>query len=117
MDLDSIKYNAMNTPFRLYEWCVMPMGLRNSLAVHQRQVTSALRSLISCICHVYLDDIIIWSNDIVEHERNVRLVLDALRKASLYCSVKKSCLFSREVDFLGHCISKHGIEADLRKVE
>jgi hypothetical protein len=46
MDPDSIKYTAVNTPFGLYEWCVMPIGLRNSPAVHQRQVTSALRSLI-----------------------------------------------------------------------
>jgi hypothetical protein len=36
MDPDSIKYTAVNTPFGLYEWCVMPMGLRNSPAVHQR---------------------------------------------------------------------------------
>jgi hypothetical protein len=96
MDPDSIKYTAVNTPFGLYEWCVMPMGLRNSPAVHQRCVTSALRSLIGRICHVYLDDIIIWSNNLLEHEQNVRLVLNALRDASLYCSVKKSSLFNRE---------------------
>jgi len=117
MDPDSIKYTAVNTPFGLYEWCVMPMGLQNSPAVHQRRVTSALRSLIGRVCHVYLDDIIIWSNDILEHKRNVHLVLNALRKASIYCSVKKSCLFSHEVDFLGHRISEHGIEVDAKKVK
>jgi len=117
MDPDSIKYTAVNTPFGLYEWCVMPMGLRNSPAIHQRQVTSALRSLIGRICHVYLDDIIIWSESLEEHEANVRLVLEALRVAHLYCSVKKSVLFSREVDFLGHHISERGIEADIKKVE
>jgi RNase H-like domain found in reverse transcriptase/Reverse transcriptase (RNA-dependent DNA polymerase)/Integrase zinc binding domain len=116
MDPASIKYTTVNTPFGLYEWCVMPMGLRNSPVVHQRCVTSALRSLIGRICHVYLDDIIIWSNSLEEHEHNVELVLQALRTAKLYCSVKKSCLFVREVDFLGHHISEHGIEADPRKV-
>ena len=52
-----------------------------------------------------------------EHKCNVRLVLEALRTAKLYCSVKKSCLFSREVDFLGHHISERGIEADVKKVK
>ena len=95
----------------------MPMGLHNSPAIHQRQVTSALRALIGRICHVYLDDIIIWSDSLEEHERNVRTVLNALRAVQLYCSVKKSQLFGWEVDFLGHHISVQGIEADPKKVK
>jgi hypothetical protein len=55
----------------LYKWLVMPMGLKNVPAIHQHHVTAALRSLISKICHVYLDDIIIWSDTIDEHERNI----------------------------------------------
>lgn len=117
MHPDSVKYTAVNTPFGLYEWLVMPMGLRNSPAVHQRRVCSALRSLIGRICHVYLDDIIIWSETLEEHEKHIAMVLEALRVAHLYCSIKKSMLFSREVDFLGHHISDRGIEPDAKKVE
>ena len=117
MHPDSVKFTAVNTPFGLYEWLVMPMGLRNSPAVHQRHVFAALRPLVGAICHVYLDDIIIWSNSVKEHESNVALVLEALRNANLYCSVKKSDLFCTEVDFLGHHISERGIEADPKKVE
>jgi Reverse transcriptase (RNA-dependent DNA polymerase)/Aspartyl protease len=117
MHPDSVKFTAVNTPFGLYEWLVMPMGVRNSPAVHQRRVFTALRPLIGTICHVYLDDIIIWSNSLEEHEANVALVLNALRSANLYCSVKKSDLFCTEVDFLGHHISERGIEADPKKVE
>jgi len=36
MDPESVKYTAVNTPFGLYEWLVMPMGLQNSPVVHQR---------------------------------------------------------------------------------
>jgi len=35
MHLDSIVLTAITTPFGLYEWMVMPMGLRNSPLVHQ----------------------------------------------------------------------------------
>jgi hypothetical protein len=117
MHPDSVKYTAVNTPFGLYEWLVMPMGLRNSPAMHQRRVCSALHALIGRICHVYLDDIIIWSNSFEEHEQNITLVLEAHRKAQLYCSVKKSILFASEVDFLEHHISEWGIEPDAKKVE
>lgn len=114
---DDIKYTATLTPFGLWEWVVMPMGMRNSPATHQRRVTLALSELIGKICHVYLDDIIIWSNSLEEHKINVRLVLEVLRKARLYCSLKKSTLFSTEVDFLSHHISARGIEADNTKVQ
>jgi hypothetical protein len=103
---DHIKYTATLTPFGLWEWVVMPMGLRNSPATHQRRVMLALKDLIGKICHVYLDDIIIWSSSVTEHRVNVTAVLEALRAAELYCSAKKSTLFETEIDFLGHHISE-----------
>ncbi|RDB15414.1 Transposon Ty3-G Gag-Pol polyprotein [Hypsizygus marmoreus] len=117
MNPDHIKYTATLTPFGLWEWVVMPMGLRNSPATHQRRVTLALKDHIGKICHVYLDDIIIWSSSVEEHKVNVSLVLEALRAANLFCSLKKSILFTTEIDFLGHHISPRGIEADASKVE
>ena len=77
---------------------------------------TALRHLIGKICHVYLDDIIIWSQTVEEHIRNIHLVLEALRKQSL-CSPKKTDLFCLELDFLGHHISACGIEADSKKAD
>lgn len=112
---DDIKYTAVRTPFGLYEWVVMPQGCRNAPSTHQRRMVAALRHLIGKICHVYLDDIIIWSSTLAEHIRNVRAVLDALREASLYCSLKKTSLFCIELDFLGHRISRDGIQADANK--
>jgi Reverse transcriptase (RNA-dependent DNA polymerase) len=114
---DDIKYTVTLTPFGIWEWMVMPMGMRNSPATHQRRVAYALREHIGKICHVYLDDIVIWSNDIEEHKRNVATILNALRKANLFCSLKKSILFTTELSFLGHLILEKGIEADPSKVE
>lgn len=107
----------MTTPFGLYEWTVMPMGLRNSPSVQQRRLTAALRPLLGVICHVYLDDIVIWSQSVEEHVENVRKVLSALRAASLYCNPKKTHLFCDEIDFLGHHISVRGIAASEKKAE
>ncbi|KAF8832209.1 hypothetical protein HHX47_DHR1001661 [Lentinula edodes] len=117
MDEDSIKLTAITTPFGLYEWTVMPQGLKNSPAIHQRRVTSALRHLIGKICYVYVDDIIIWSKTVEEHIINVEKVLLALRTARLYCNPKKCELFTFNVHFLGHSISKDGIAADDKKVD
>lgn len=113
---DDMKYLVIHTPWGKYEWPVMPMGVRNAPAMHQRRMTAALRHLIGKICHVYLDDIIIWSQSVEEHEKNVKLILEAVRRAHLYCSAKKTSLFNWDIDFLGHHISANGIEADSSKV-
>jgi hypothetical protein len=93
------------------------MGLRNAPAIHQRCVTSASRPYIGKICHIYLDNIIVWSNAIDEHCENVRTILAALRGSQLYCNPRKTHLFETEVDFLGHHISAQGIEADTKKTD
>lgn len=109
---DDIHLTAVQTPWGLYEWTVMPMGGCNAPSTHQRYMTDAFRAHIDIICHVYLDDIIIWSNTLKEHEHNVATVLEALRKANLFCNKKKSMLFSQEISFLGHVISADGIRPD-----
>ncbi|GJE98689.1 polyprotein [Phanerochaete sordida] len=114
---DDVQYTAVTTPFGLYEWLVMPQGCRNAPATHQRRMFQALRHLVGTICHVYLDDIVIWSQTLDEHRANVELVLDALRENSLFASRKKTQLFADEIKFLGHIISARGIEADGSKVE
>lgn len=80
-------------------------------------MNQALQHLIGKICHVYLDDIIIWSQTLEEHRRNVDTVLLALRNAHLLCSSRKTSLFCTELDFLGHHISARGIEPDASKIE
>ena len=117
MNPDHVHLMAVNTPLGLYEWLVMPMGLKNAPAIHQRCVTATLRLLIGKFCHIYLNGIVIWSDTIEEHEHNVCTVLQALCYARLYINPDKTHLFCTEIDFLGHHISARGIEADTNKVK
>ena len=75
---DNIHLTAVRMPWGLYEWTIMPQGGCNAPATHQCQMTDALQELIGKICHVYLDDIIIWSQTVEEHEQNCATVLEAL---------------------------------------
>ena len=95
------------------EWLVMPMGLQNSRPIHQHRVTTALQEYI----HIYMHDIVIWSNLVEEHIEHIWLILAAFRCARLYCNPKKCKFFLLELNFLGHHISAWGIEAQLSKVD
>ena len=114
---DDVHLTAVTTPLGLYKWLAMPMGLQNSPAIHQLRVTAALCELLGWICHIYLDDIIIWSTTVAKHTEHVRLVLQALHNAKLYCNPKKCKFFLLELEFLGHHIFARAIEASISKVD
>jgi hypothetical protein len=115
--LDNVHLTAVTTPFGLYEWLAMPMGLRNSPPIHQRRMMAALHELLGKICHIYLDDIVIWSDTVEQHTEHIQLVLATLWKAKFYCNPKKCHFYLLEMDFLGHYISACGIEANNSKVD
>jgi len=54
---EDIPKTAISTPFGLFEYVRMPIGLRNSGQTFQRFMDSILREL--HFCYVYLDDVLI----------------------------------------------------------
>jgi hypothetical protein len=63
-----------------------------------------------------LDNIVIWSNSIDEHIKNVKKVMEASCCSRLYVNEKKRKLLCYEIKFFGHKISQAGIKADDDKV-
>jgi len=80
-------------------------------------MVATLRHLIGKICHVYLDDIVIWSDSVIEHTKHIDMVMKALTDAKLHLNPEKCAFFCLEIDFLGHHISSHSIEPNSSKVE
>ena len=54
-----------------YEWNVMPFGLTNAPAAWQRFINEVLADLIDVNVIVYLDDILIYSDDAESHTEHV----------------------------------------------
>ena len=65
---------------------------------------------------VLLDDILIYSKNVVEHEVHLRLGLQVLREHHLYAKLNKCYFYQSKVQYLGHVISKEGIAVDLEKI-
>ena len=112
---DDVHLTAITTPFGLYEWTVMPQGLKNVPLIHQCWMNSTLCHLIRKICHIYLDDIVIWSSTIADHIKHIDMVMKALTDARLFCNKKKCNFFSTELNFLRHHISAWGLNPTRQK--
>ena len=65
----------------------------------------------------YLDDCIIFSKTPEEHIRRPQQVFQRFSEANLKINPTKWAFFQTKVQFLGHVISKKGLEADPEKVK
>ena len=66
---------------------------------------------------IYLDDILIYSEDELEHTEHVRKILRRLQDASLQVDIKKYEFSVKRTKYLGFIVSTDGIEVDPEKVE
>ncbi|CAF1493696.1 unnamed protein product [Adineta steineri] len=97
---------AFVTPFGLYQFNVLPMGLKNSPPTFQKVMTDTLKSC-RAFSSVYLDDIIVFSKSFDEHLQHLEAVLLALRANNLILNPPKCVFAANQIDYLGHTISKH----------
>jgi hypothetical protein len=65
---------------------------------------------------VFIDDILVYSKSMNDHEEHLRVVLLQLRDHQLYAKFSKCEFWINEVPFLGHVISSEGIAVGLSKV-
>ena len=108
---------AFCTTEGLYQFKVMPFGLCNAPATFQRLMDLVLAGLQWSDCLVYLDDVIVLGRTYEEHVRNLRSVLERLRESGLRLKPSKCSFFQREVQYLGHIISRDGVSTDPAKTE
>ena len=100
---ESVEKTAFITPFGKFAFRRMPFGLRNAPAVFQITMEVVLRGCYSCSAP-YIDDIIVFSKDGVEHVQHLKLVLGALSENGLTVKRMKCEFGKKQIEYLGHLI-------------
>ncbi|CAC5422384.1 unnamed protein product [Mytilus coruscus] len=107
---DSQRYTAFNTCYGTYQFLRLPMGLSSSPGSFQLLMDKVLHGLTfnSCLC--YLDDVLITSETFEQHLSDLHEVFNRLQAAGLKLGPKKCHFAQKSCLFLGHLISKDGIQ-------
>src|SRR6266542_1232909 len=95
----------------------MPFGLNNAPATFQRLINKVLRQYLGKFVQVYLNNVIIYLNNLDEHKRHIKAVLEKIREANLKLKPSKCQWFQTELKFVGHLVGRNGIRPDPRNVE
>ena len=98
---------AFVTPFGKYEFLMVPFGLAQAPAYFQLLMNKVLEGLNFTM--TYLNDIIIFSDNELEHLEHLEIIFHRLKEAGLKMKCSKCDFFKSEIHYLGHLISADGI--------
>ena len=96
---------------------MMFFKLTNASTTFQSYIHLKLREYLDIFCIVYLNDILIYSNDKNTHEKHVRLILEKFRKFKLFANLKKCYFDLNEIDYLNYLSSIIKIKINFVKVQ
>ena len=106
--------SAFMTPDGLFQYTVMPFGMKNAPATYQRMINSVIAGLKGC--GAYIDDLVIYSDTWEQHIVQLRDLLCRLRKAKLTVNLVKSEFCHAHVIFLGYVVGQGQVAPVTAKV-
>jgi hypothetical protein len=108
---------AFQTKYGPCEYLVMPFGLTNAPASFPQWMNEVLSHYLDVFCIAYLDDILIYLDDLEQHWQHVRRILERVEDVGLMLKASKCEFHTDRMEYLGYIISPMGISMDPEKVK
>jgi hypothetical protein len=114
---EDIPKTSFSMMYGLYKYLVMSFGLTNARAHFMYLMNSVFMEELDKFIVVFIDDILVYSKSIEEHEEHLWVMLQRLWDHQLYMKFSKCEFWIDEVPFLSHVISPEGIAEDPDKIK
>jgi len=101
----------------LFEWIVMTFGLKNASATYQRAMNYIFHKFISTLVEIYIDDVVVKSEDFIKHLADLRKILECTRKHGLKMNPNKCAFGVSAGQFLGFIVHQRGTAIGKRSIE
>lgn len=108
---------AFVCPVGFWEFNRMPQGITNAPSTFQRLMEKCVGDMNLKEVLVFIDDLIIFSSSLEEHEQRLQRVLERLMTYGLKLAPEKCKFFQTSVKYLGHIVSERGVQTDPEKVK
>lgn len=117
LDEESKDLTSFSTDKGSFKFNCVPFGLKVGPNSFQRMMTLAFSGLPSIDCFIYMDDLIVIAPTENKMLEELKKVFEVCRKVNLKLHPEKCQFFLKEVTFLGHKCTQHGILPDDTKID
>jgi hypothetical protein len=114
---EDMKKTTLITKTGLYDWIVMPFGLKNATSTFTRTMSTVLKELGDKFLKIFVDDLNIHSENWEEHLQHLDAFFFKLREVNLKLNPSKSYFVAKSITFLGHVVSNEGAKLDPGKID
>ena len=111
------KITAFSTPLGNFKFLRVPYGLKCAPSAFMRKMRSIFHPYLGKWLFIYLDDLIVISNDVHRHWKYLEIVFKTLDEYNLIASIDKCHLAQQKLKILGFICSENGVESDPEKTE
>jgi len=101
----------------LFESIVMTFGLKNVGATYHRAMNFIFHEFIGKLVEIYIDDVVVKSENFIKHLADLRKVLECITKHGLKMNPNKSAFGVSAGQFLGFMVHQRGIEISRRSID
>ena len=108
---------AFYTQYGLFKYLVMLFSLINAPNLFQYFINNTLRLYLDVFCTAYINNILVYNNNLAEYQKHINLVLKALKGASLQLDIDKCEFHKTEVLYLRLIILIDSIQIDPKKIK
>ena len=117
LDESSKEKTGFVTQEGVWQFRKLPFGLVNAPSAFQAVMTEVLRGMTYKKAIVYIDDILVFDRDLNSHMATLSEIFQRLRAANMKMKPSKCNWVAKEVKYLGHVLSREGIQVDQDKIK
>ena len=113
---NNTKKTVFNTHYSKYKFMTMLFKLCNVSATFQSMMNSILQNLLNKFCLIYLNNILIFSDSISDHQKHLWIILDILKKHKLYAKFSKCTVEIKILKFYKYIIRQDTLQLIFIKI-
>jgi len=104
------------TCYSAYKYKMMPFRLINRLAIFQHYVNDLFLDYLDQFMTVFIDDILVYLENELEHKKHIIKILNRLREAGLQVNIRKYKFYITQTKYLGFIVDVNRIEMNSAKI-
>jgi len=114
---ENMKKTTLVTKTGLYDWTIMPFGLKNATCTFTRTMLLVFKELGDKFLKVFVDDLNVHIKNWEDHLQHLEAVLSKFKEVNLKLNPGKCCFVAESIVFLGYVVSKEGTKPDPKKID